>query len=237
MRGPTPSPDTCGCAGEVAAYALGALSAAEATAFQAHLTTCVVCSDELSAFEQAVDWLPMSTPQYPAPDRLRRRVMEAVRDEGGVRLAGRPPLRPPRVAPRLRRSVLALASAVAVLVAAALGWDALGPSGTSATHVYQARVTGPGTAQVDVTGHHAELIVRHLPPPPAGQIYEVWLERRGYPPTPTSALFSVTAGGDADADVPGDIHAVEAMMVTPEPASGSLVPTHPAVIRARLGGA
>jgi anti-sigma factor RsiW len=183
MNGPTPSPDTCGCAGEVAAYALGALSAAEAAAFQAHLTTCVVCSDELSAFEQAVDWLPMSTPHYSAPDRLRRRVMEAVQDEG---------------------SVLVLASLVAVLVAAALGWGAVGPSGTSATHVYQARVTGPGTAQVSVTGHHAELIVRHLPPPPAGQIYEVWLERRGYPP---------------------------------EPASGTRVHTHPAVIRARLGGA
>jgi hypothetical protein len=34
--------------------------------------------------------------------------------------------------------------------------------------------------------------------------------------------------------VPGSLHGVSTVLVTPEPAGGSLVPTHPAVISASL---
>jgi hypothetical protein len=101
--------------------------------------------------------------------------------------------------------------------------------------VIQARVTGsPGTAEVRVAGGHAELIVRHLSPPPAGRIYEVWLKRAGQPPSPTSALFSVTTTGAGDVGVPGDLGGVSEVLVTQEPAGGSLVPTDAPVIVATL---
>ncbi len=58
--------------------------------------------------------------------------------------------------------------------------------------------------------------------------------RPGQPPAPTSALFSVTADGDGNVGVPGNLSGVRFVMVTPEPVGGSRVPTHPAVVRAQL---
>ncbi|MGH2868467.1 MAG: anti-sigma factor, partial [Solirubrobacteraceae bacterium] len=92
----------------------------------------------------------------------------------------------------------------------------------------------PGTAQVRLTGGHAELVVSHFAAPPAGHIYEVWLQRSGGKPIPTGALFSVDRSGAGDADVPGRLQGVTQVMVTPEPAGGSRVPTHAPVIRAAL---
>ncbi len=49
------------------------------------------------------------------------------------------------------------------------------------------------------------------------------------------ALFSVTAHGDGQVDLPGNLHGVSLVMVTPEPApGGSTAPTHPPVISASL---
>ena len=62
----------------------------------------------------------------------------------------------------------------------------------------------------------------------------MWLNRPGRRPQPTSALFNVTGAGDAEVDVPGDLRHVGQIMVTPEPAGGTQVPTHPAVITAQL---
>ncbi len=232
MSGTDRSSHVRGCGEDVAAYALGALDPAETEGFRAHLDTCIVCRDELAAFQRVVDNLPVSAPQHRAPKRLRRRVLGAVRSESIVECRHRRPtllagLSGPRPA-------LALAAAVAAVTVAVGGLE-LGSSGASKTRVYAARVSGStGTAQVTVTGDHAELTVHHLSPPPAGQIYEVWLTRPNQPPSPTRALFSVTANGNGDVLVPGDLHGVHQVMVTPEPAGGSSVPTHPAVIRAQL---
>jgi hypothetical protein len=88
---------------------------------------------------------------------------------------------------------------------------------------------------VRVVSGRGELIVRHMPPPPGGKIYEVWLERDGRNPTPTSALFDVTSSGAGAVDIPGDLRGVREVLVTPEPRGGSLAPTHLPVIVARLG--
>ena len=44
--------DVGDCGGDVAAYALGALAPAEADAFRAHVQSCIVCRDELEAFQR-----------------------------------------------------------------------------------------------------------------------------------------------------------------------------------------
>ena len=101
----------------------------------------------------------------------------------------------------------------------------------------QASVIGmPGNAHLRVVGGRAELVVNRLPPPPAGRIYEVWVERRHQRSVPTHALFSVTAAGAADVGVPVTLRDVNTIMVTEEPAGGSLTPTNPPVIVARLTG-
>jgi hypothetical protein len=90
------------------------------------------------------------------------------------------------------------------------------------------------SAEVRIADGRGRLIVRDMPPPPAGRIYEVWLKRGSSAPSPTQALFSVTADGSADVDVPGDLSHVGEVLVTQEPAGGSRVSTHQPLIVARL---
>jgi anti-sigma factor RsiW len=231
MTGKDNSTDTRDCGQDIAAYALSALDPSELKAFRAHLETCAACRDELAAFERVVEVLPMSVPQHRASKRVRRRIMDAVKLEPRLQLGAQRRRGVTRFS--MPRPALALGAALAVLAMTFVGLE-LGTTGSAKTHVYAAQVTGRGSAEVTVTGNRAELIVHHVSPPPAGQIYEVWLGRPGRAPAPTSALFSVTPSGEGDVDVPGNLHGVNVLMVTPEPAGGSRVPTHPAVIRAQL---
>jgi anti-sigma factor RsiW len=222
------------CGADVAAYALGSRDAAEAESFRRHLEGCVVCRDELATFQQVVDVLPMSAPVYEAPPGLRRRVLEAVAEE--PREAASPARRSIRRRRlfALPRPALAFAGTLAVAVAAVVVVLATGSS-TPPPRVVEAQVTGQGSARVRLSGNHGELVVHRLAAPPAGQIYEVWLQRgRNGAPLPTKALFSVNNQGDADVDVPGNLHGVSRMMVTREPAGGTQKPTHPPVISAAL---
>jgi anti-sigma-K factor RskA len=223
------------CGGDVAAYALGALEPPEVDEFLHHLKSCAICRDELAAFEEVVNALPMIAPLHRAPPDLRRRVLRAIDEEslpaGSSRRAGRARPRLPRWA--IPRPALAFGAALAVAVIAFVGVR-LGSSSSGAARVIQAQVTGQGTAQLRIAQGQGELIVRHFSPPPAGQIYEVWLQRPQGAPSPTRALFSVTATGDGDVEVPGSLRGVATVMVTPEPAGGSPVPTHAPVISAAL---
>lgn len=222
------------CGGDVAAYALGALEPAEAEAFRAHLETCTICRDELAVFQNVVGALPLAAPQYKAPRRLRRRVIREVRNEA---VGARPDETRGRVAGPARlirgRPALALSAALAVVVIA-IGGIVVGNSGSARTRVYAAQVVGRGTAELRVTSGQGQLVVHHFAPPPRGKIYEVWLARPGKPPAPTSALFSVTNSGNGDVEVPGSLRGVAEVLVTPEPAGGSQVPTHAPVIKAEL---
>jgi anti-sigma factor RsiW len=224
--------ETRDCGGEVAAYALGALEPHEADAFREHLTTCVVCRDELAAFQNVVDALPMAAPQQPVPRGLRRRVRGAIHAEPK---AAPNSVRRRAVAGGLVRRPALVGSVLLVAALATAGGLELASGGSGGAKVIQARVTGsPGSAELRVAGGRAELIVRHLPQPPAGHVYEVWLKRSGQTPSPTSALFSVTRTGAGDVGVPGDLQGVSEVLVTPEPAGGSLAPTHSPVIVAAL---
>jgi hypothetical protein len=91
-----------------------------------------------------------------------------------------------------------------------------------------------GSAELRLTGGHGELIVRHLTPPPAGHVYEVWLKAPGAKPVPASVLFTVNTGGGADVSMPASLRGIAQVLVTPEPSGGSPVPTHRPVIVASL---
>jgi anti-sigma-K factor RskA len=223
------------CGADAAAYVLGALEPEEVEAFRAHMATCVVCRDEVSAFEEVVAVLPLSAPPQPVPRSLKRRVMASVRAEPRESEAvSRESVRfSPRRFPALPRPAL-VAGALLLAVVVALGALQLG-SGPTRTRVIHASVAWqPGSALLRVIGGRGELIVRRMPVPPGGKVYEVWLERTHRAPSPTSALFSVTRSGSGAVDVPGDLHGVSQVLVTPEPIGGSEVPTHTPVIVARL---
>jgi anti-sigma factor RsiW len=227
--------ETYDCRSDAAAYVLGSLEPEEAEAFRQHLASCVVCRDELSAFRQAVDLLPMAAPQYPLPRGLRRRVLRVLRAERkATPPAGRPRAAPSLFGIPLRRPALA----VGVLLCAALatvGGLELASSGSSGVRTIQASVTGShGRAELRLSRGRAELIVSELAPPPPGHVYEVWLARGQRPPSPTNVLFSVTSTGSGDVGLPGDLRGVSEILVTPEPLGGSRAPTHEPVIAARL---
>jgi Anti-sigma-K factor rskA len=224
-----PPVDRCG---EAAVYALSSLESDEARAFERHLEDCVICRDELASFEEVTRVLPMAGPQYAPPPRLRRRVLAAVR-------ASPAPAAGPAVRRRLRWSLPRPAVALGAAVALGCGVTAVGlalSAGPIHARVLDAQVLGaPGTARLRLADDHAELILRGMPQPPAGRIYEVWLQRRpGGAPQPTTALFSVTAGGDGDVDVPGSLRGVRRILVTREPVGGSRTPTTSPIVVAAL---
>ncbi len=216
------------CGADVAAYALGSLDDAERRSFERHLATCAVCPDELAVFEQVVDALAQGVPRQRAPAGLRRRVLD-----GACQVEARP-IRMTTKRARFRRPALALCALLSAAVAVTGVLRSSSPP-APVTRVIQARVLGStGSAEVRRSSGHAELVVRHLSPPPSGEIYQVWLNGPGRRAQPTSALFNVTDAGDADVDIPGDLRHVGQIMVTPEPAGGTQAPTHPAVITAQL---
>ena len=87
------------------------------------------------------------------------------------------------------------------------------PSSRAPAPRSRSRATAPGSSAAK------------LPPPPAGHVYQVWLDRGGKAPEPTSALFSTRRDGTASVDVPGSLEGVRAVMVTDEPSGGSPKPT------------
>ena len=219
---------TADCGHDAGAYVLGALDPEEVEAFRRHLRGCVVCRDEVAALGSVVEALPMAAPQLAVNRSLRRRVMADVR---AARRATAKERGPSRGFGGRRVNVR---GAVAAAVIAGL---VVGLSSTSATHarVVTASVVGsPGSAVVQLEGARAQLIVRGMPAPPPGHIYELWLKRASGAPIATRALFSVTAAGAADVGVPGDIRGVREVLVTPERLGGSPRPTHTPVIIARL---
>ena len=214
---------------DAAAYVLGALEPREAGEYRRHLEICTRCREELAALAPVADALARAVPQLPAPPELRRRVTRAVKQ--------RPPEKTESADRRGWKPTrgIALAAGFAVAcVALVLAFVTI-PHGGATARVVSASVRGsPGAAQLQISHNHAELVVSHLPPPPAGSIYEVWLRHGSTAPAPTSALFSVTAGGAATVDVPGDLRGVSQVLVTQEPAGGSRVSTHRPLIVASL---
>lgn len=223
------------CGTDAAAYVLGALEPDEAEAFRRHLDTCVVCRDEVAAFQHTANALAMAPPQHAAPRGLKRRVMRAVR-ESDAQVQGSAAPRPRRFGSGLlARPAIAAVAALAVVVVV-VGALVVSSGGSSGTRTIAATVTGsPGSAQLSVSGGRGELVVRGFPQPAAGHIYEVWKLRDGDKvPSPTRALFSVNSSGAADVGVPGDLNGVTKVLVSQEPAGGSLVPTTTPVIVASV---
>jgi anti-sigma factor RsiW len=222
------------CQADAAAYVLGALEEPEAEAFRRHMAECVICHDEVAAFGELRGALATAVPQLPPPGGLRRRVMGAVYAEATERRTVARSRGIGRAAAAFPRPAIAGALAVAIC-GAVIGGVELSSGGAGAVRVVQARVIGtPGTAELRVADGHAELSVQHLSAPRPGRIYELWLQRPGRPPAPTSALFSVTRAGAAAVGVPGGVDGVREVMVTQEPEGGSQVPTSRPVIIAQL---
>jgi anti-sigma-K factor RskA len=244
---------------DIGAYLLGALANGEDEAFEGHLATCHVCQDEVERMRGAADALPRSVEQYEPPPALKAALMEQVYADAppAVAGAGARAAKPRRsLAERLgiggafarltpQIAVMATALVLAVGVVAGYGVSQLS-SGDGSTHagvggarsvaaaVDPTRVgRGRATLVVPKDGSGgAQLRVAAMPQPRSGQLYQVWLQRRGQ--VEPGPLFSVDRNGNGVGAVPGDLHGVTAVLVTRERAGGAQQPTEAPVVRAKV---
>jgi anti-sigma factor RsiW len=167
-----------------AAYALDALGADEAAPYEAHLSQCARCRDELAELAEPIAALAWGGGPATPTAALRDRILEAAAAER----ANVVPLR----RPWLLRATAAVA-AVAACAAVGLGiWagsllDSLHSARSSRAADARAveiladpasrriPVTGVhGTVAIDTTGQ-AALMLHQLPAAPAGKTYEAWV--------------------------------------------------------------
>lgn len=232
----------CARLNDAAAYVLGALQDAELASFREHMDGCAHCRAQVAELQTVADELPMSVPAAAAPASLRGRILASVRSEAELLNAAGPAADEPvkSARPWYRRNDFVLgagAAAAAGLAALIAVLIAVGSSSHGAVTTIPGKGIGVArTAEVSLKrgNGRAELVVAHMPPPALGRIYEVWLVHGRAAPKATNALFSVTSGGSGEVDVPNSLHGVDEVLVTSEPAGGSLHPTRPPVIAVPL---
>jgi anti-sigma factor RsiW len=231
---------TCDHSESVGAYVLEALGEPAASEFTAHLHTCEACTREVAELQVVADNLPLAAPQVAPSRALKDRIMSVVESEAQLlRAAGAGADRAPVDSPRSRRwmprlglrPAMALGAAACVIVAAVV---ALGQSGGADSRTFSAALAPAGAqVAVKVTGDRAQLSVKGMPAAAAGKVYEVWLIRQGERPQPTHALFGVREGR-AVVEIPDSLKDADAVWVTAEPSTGSVVPTSAPVIKTSL---
>lgn len=234
---------------EVEALALGALDTAERSAAEAHLATCAACRARYATAREVAALLALAAPDVAPPPSLGSRIVARALAE---RQARRWPI------------AWGWLAAAAVFIAvlgwnAALQMQLQAQTQTIAalraqltTHETAVSVLAQGTplarplvgdapapqAQgmlyLDPEGTTGLLVVRDLPPPPPGKVYQLWLIRDGQ--RASGGLFSVDERGSAMLIVraPQPLRTYQAVGVTAEPAGGSPGPTSPRIIGGRL---
>jgi anti-sigma-K factor RskA len=217
-----------------ASYVLGAMAVAEREEFEAHLSTCEICREEVDELQPAADALPMASPLMVPPPALKDRIMAEVEREAELLgAAGAGADRPERMR-RERRGSGWLSGwrlapvAAALLIAGVLVGTSVGGPETS-TYAFAGQ-----DARLEVEGDSAKLVAEDLPAPPEGRVYEVWLMPDGSDtPEPTDVLFTPREDGSAVAAIPS-VDGVRQVLVTDEPLGGRDEPSGELLMSAEL---
>lgn len=221
----------------VAAYALGSLSPAEAAEVAEHLQTCDECRAEYQFMRPAVTALAYSaeactdasTGGAVASPLLKRRVMQSVRGEAG-----------PRRGPRVWPAYLLAAACLAIALITGLGLIALNAR-LAAQEQTIADLTAPDARRVAFAGgevltrgDHLYLTMRDLPVPPPGHVYQAWTLAKGAKAVAPSTTFLPGNGGATVVRLPESATALAAVAVSVEPAGGSKQPTTKPIALVRI---
>jgi Anti-sigma-K factor rskA len=228
-------------------YALDALTGAELTEFEKHLSRCGPCTDEVRGLREAAARLAIATAIAPPPE-MRQRVLAAAPLTRQLPPPGRnllPRAGRRRVSPSqagITGAILALAAAVVFLFVARADTQhqlqAAQASNRAVAAVLAApdarvesaaaTVGGTVTAIVSVSRHEAVVSTAGVPVPPGTKVYQLWVMSpsgaRSAGLLPTSHA-GTTAPVLADGVRPGD-----RLGVTVEPAGGTARPTTAAVV-------
>lgn len=226
----------------LAPYAFDALESGDVSALEAHLRTCKTCPPELESYRQIGAGLLSALPPRTPPARLRWNLQKRLAAPAGIRR------------PWFQWSVgqFALGAALTVLIGLSIfsvvevramnqqqadleraSYSAqtaiamLAYPGTQSVTFDQNGVSG--SLLVDKTRNLLAIFAWHLPPPPVGKTYEVWLiDSQG---NRTSGGFLVPeASYPFVSDViraPSPLTGFTGIGVTTEPLGGSPAPTGP----------
>ena len=215
---------------ELASYLLGALDPGEAAALEQHLAGCEECRAELEWLRPAARLLPEVVERVEPPAELRTRIMgEVEADAKASRSAARPGWRGrlPVLRPLAGLVVLALA------IAAIAGFAIRGGGGGSGVEATFTAGTAPGvTAKLVREDGTGTLRLRHVHELPSDEVLQAWV-RRGRRVESARTLFVPNRDGTATAVI-DDMHNVNAVMVTSEPAGGSDYPTSDPIVAVAL---
>jgi anti-sigma-K factor RskA len=165
-----------------AAYALDALDGDDRREFEEHLTHCAECRDAVASFQEAASNLAFGAEMPPPPPELKGRILEQARRERS------------NVIPMKRRWALPAAATVAAVAASAaivLGIWAASLHDELGQRPEAVPISGASGSLIVTHDNEATLVVRDLPPAPAGKTYEAWVIQGGKP-----APAGTFAGGD-----------------------------------------
>lgn len=229
------------------AYTLGSLDDEERRQFEAHLSDCPECRDQIAAMSEISIELAWGA-ATDAPPHLRQAVLAAidsVPQEGSQEVI---PIATPAIRTKVRRRrwiPSTIAAAVALL--ALLGWSIFGSGGVLSEILEdpssistQAAATEAGvgvfaSAQVVYSPKldASVLVIDGLAPVAADRTYELWLvDDSGAVP---AGLFKPDNDGRATVLVEGDVRPGIVLALTEEPTGGVEAPTGEVLLTAEIG--
>lgn len=171
----------------IPAYVLGALGWAEASALKAHLETCQVCQAELARYQQISDGLATALPLHIPPRSVRGKLLASLEEtktpaRAKIRWGFR------QFATGVIALVLISTNLIAFLQIRDLRQQHMRLAdqieqqhtilGMLATNTEIHSVNGDGFSGqllLDREKNLAYLLTWNLPPPPPGQVYQIWL--------------------------------------------------------------
>lgn len=222
----------------VAPYAVDAVDADERAAFEAHLTDCADCRDELAGLRVATEHLAAAAAHEPPP-ALKRAVLTAATT--APQDAAAPEHATPQAPPKRRRAAWFAAAAAAVLAVAAAGTvvvNARLDERTTAAALdrdVMMVTSAPDAHAMDLALGNAHLVMSEkmhgvvvmgadVPMPDPGMEYQAWLVMADgtYTAGPT---FMPDDAGVVMAHMDAPMTDVSAFAITAEPHGGSATPT------------
>lgn len=217
------------------AYALSCLDEEEARLVVAHLAGCVICRQELAAYQVVTDQLALAVPDAAPPPGLQRQLLARVQSLPAIQQTVPPMTRRP-YAERLRRvwGTAAVLLLLAVVIMNVLLWQGFnrrefltGPLGMRAIALTGNEAVPQASAFVIISadGEHGVLVVDAMPQLNPEQQYQLWLARNGQ--YTSGGLFAVDESGyrGVRITVPESLLSYTAVLITIEPAEGSSTPT------------
>jgi anti-sigma-K factor RskA len=221
----------------VAAYALGTLSPADAAVVVEHLKTCPECRDEYRLLRPAVTAVAYSSEACAdaasgaavASPLLKARIMRQVRAEAAAAPTRRPP-----VFPAYLVAAACLTFAIVTTLFNVSLKDRLNRDEGLATQQQQtiADFMAPDAqrhpfqhGEVLMHGQRLYIAMRDMPMPPKGKIYQAWTLPKGATRVAPSKTFMPSTTGMTVVRLPEAATTLAAVAVSIEPEGGSAQPT------------